>query len=101
MKRENFKKIIKLRSVWKVDKRCGNYKLPDGQPLSTYLQKLIESQLEIDNLAIDSKGNMNYAHFNNTDKLIELSIKFLFIEEESSILQQQHRIAELVHELLY
>lgn len=28
MKRENFKKIIKLRSCWEIDKRKGNYELP-------------------------------------------------------------------------
>ena len=31
MKRTDFMKIIKLRSVWKVDRRKGNYKLPNGK----------------------------------------------------------------------
>ena len=31
MKREDFKKIIKLRSFWKIDRRKGNYKLPNGK----------------------------------------------------------------------
>ena len=29
IKREDFKQIIKLRSFWKIDRRRGNYELPD------------------------------------------------------------------------
>ena len=42
MKREDFKKIIKLRSFWKIDKRKGNYKLPGGDNLSVYVTDLVE-----------------------------------------------------------
>lgn len=31
MKREDFKKIIKLRSFWKIDKRKGDYNLLIGE----------------------------------------------------------------------
>ena len=48
MKREDFKKIIKLRSFWKIDRRKGNYKLPDGSWLSEYVAKLIEQGVTLD-----------------------------------------------------
>lgn len=52
MKREDFKKIIKLRSFWKIDKRKGDYKLPSGDKLSKYIRKLVISQMQLDNLLI-------------------------------------------------
>lgn len=58
MKREDFVKIIKIRSCWEIDKRRGNYKLPSGERLSVYVTTLIESQLKIDNLGIRENGNL-------------------------------------------
>ena len=58
MKREDFKKIIKLRSFWKIDKRKGNYKLPNGERLSSYITKLVESQMKLDNLGIRANGDL-------------------------------------------
>ena len=55
MKREDFKKVIKLRSFWKIDRRKGNYKLPNGKMLSDYITSLVESQMKLDNLAIREK----------------------------------------------
>lgn len=52
MKRENFKKIIKLRSCWKIDKRKGNYELPSGKHLLDYILDLVESQMKLDGLGI-------------------------------------------------
>ena len=51
MKRKDFIKIIKLRSVWKIDKRLSNidYTLPNGEKLSDYIEELVTSQMEIDN----------------------------------------------------
>lgn len=37
MRREDFKKIIKLRSVWKTGKRRGNYKLYTTNKEENYL----------------------------------------------------------------
>lgn len=54
MKRNDFKKIIKLRSRWKLT--GDNYKLPSGDSISVYIQKLVESQLEIDQLAVLKNG---------------------------------------------
>ena len=58
MKREDFKKIIKLRSCWKIDKRKGNYKLPNGDKLSNYVYGLVESQMKLDNLGIRANGDL-------------------------------------------
>ena len=61
MEREDFKKIIKLRSFWKIDKRKGNYKLPNGERLSNYVAELVESQMKIDKLGIRANGNLCFA----------------------------------------
>ena len=58
MKRIDFIQIIKLRSFWKIDKRRGNYKLPNGERLSRYIVKLVESQMKIDNLGVRENGNL-------------------------------------------
>lgn len=58
MKREDFKKIIRLRSFWKIDRRKGNYKLPNGETLKDYIRRLVESQMELDNLGIMENGDL-------------------------------------------
>ena len=58
MTREDFKKIIKLRSFWKIDKRKGNYKLSNGKRLSDYITDLVESQMKLDNLGIRANGDL-------------------------------------------
>lgn len=54
MKRNEFKKIIKIRSEWQFT--GDNYKLPSGEPISVYVRKLVESQMNVDNLAILKMG---------------------------------------------
>lgn len=58
MTRKNFIQIIKLRSAWKIDKRRGNYELPNGTHLRDYVEKLVESQLELDNLGVRANGDL-------------------------------------------
>lgn len=58
MKREDFKKIIKLRSFWKINRRKGDYKLPNGERLSDYVQGLVESQMQLDSLGIRENGDL-------------------------------------------
>lgn len=58
MKRTDFMQIIKLRSAWKVDRRKGNYKLPNGERLSRYIADLVESQMKLDNLGIRQNGDL-------------------------------------------
>ncbi len=58
MKRQDFIKIIKLRSAWKIDHRKGDYMLPNGEKLSVYIEKLVESQMKIDELGIRKNGDL-------------------------------------------
>lgn len=58
MKRADFIQIIKLRSFWKIDKRKGNYKLPNGSHLRDYVERLVDSQLTLDGLGINKDGNL-------------------------------------------
>lgn len=58
MKREDFMKIIRLRSVWKINKKKGNYKLPNGEFLSDYIRNLVDTQMTIDNLGVRTNGDL-------------------------------------------
>ena len=57
VKRQNFIQIIKLRSFWKIDKRKGNYTLPNGDKLRDYVANLVISQMKVDSLLIRENGN--------------------------------------------
>jgi hypothetical protein len=74
MKRMDFIKIIKLRSVWKVDKRKGNYALPNGQKLSVYIERLVRTQMQLDSLAIRENGDLcesSGGNWNDSKKVFE------------------------------
>lgn len=58
MKRDDFIRIIKIRSAWKIDRRRGNYKLPSGASLRSYIYDLALQQLNLDHLGIASDGNL-------------------------------------------
>lgn len=96
MTRENFKKIIKLRSVWEIDKRKGNYVLPNGDKLSNYVRSLIESQMKIDNLGIREDGNLAFWN-DSTDELMPA-----FEENEHTDREIQYdRVTALIKEMIY
>ena len=106
MKREDFKKIIKLRSCWKIDNRKGNYKLPNGNNLSVYVTNLVESQMQLDNLGIRlnvylcfmSGGEWN----DETKEFDDYTLMPAFQDNEvCSYDEMEKRINRLVHELLY
>lgn len=102
MKRNDFKKIIKLRSAWKIDGRKGNYELPDGHRLSTYIERLVNEQLELDNLAITKTGDLNYSRSIDKDKLdsdIEIIIPFSD-NEIVSFEENEKRIKVLIYEII-
>lgn len=106
MKRENFKKIIKLRSCWKIDKRRGNYELPNGKRLSDYLESIVESQMKIDCLGIRSNGDlccMSGGDWNTETKEFDnYTLMPAFQENEvCSYDDMEKRINRLIHELLY
>lgn len=58
MKRTDFIKIIRIRSERRIDKRRGDYKLPDGTKLSQLVSHLVYTQLAIDNLGIQCNGDI-------------------------------------------
>lgn len=105
MKREDFKQIIKLRSLWKIDKRKGDYVLPNGERLSTYIRKLVESQMELDKLAITSDGNLeliiNDFRWYNTENYFAVEILVPFGENERcSFEEQNRRVTRLIFEIV-
>ena len=98
MKREDFKKIIKLRSIWKIDKRKGNYKLPNGEYLATYIKNLVESQMKLDKLGVMACGDWN----TQTKEFNNYTLMPAFEDNEScSYDEMEKRINRLAHELLY
>lgn len=105
MKRTDFIKIIKLRSVWKISKKEGNYTLPNGEKLSTYLEKLVESQLEIDSLGILLNGEICSCSGGKWNKeTSEFDDYILYPDfgenEICSYEQMEKRIKLMVHEIL-
>ncbi len=58
MKRSDFIKIVKIVSIWRVDKRRGNYKLPSGNKLSDYLYRITDNLLKNNKWAIAENGNI-------------------------------------------
>ena len=105
MKREDFKKIIKLRSFWKIDKRKGNYKLPNGINLSVYVTALVKSQMEIDSLGIRSNGDLCFASGgycnNETGKHNDYVLMPEFKDNEvCTYTEMNKRIAKLASEII-
>ena len=100
MKRKDFIKIIKLRSVWKIDKRLSNvdYTLPSGEKLSDYIEELVTSQMEIDSLLIRENGDLCLGErIGNECKLFPayLNNEFCHINEMGK------RINNLIYDVLY
>lgn len=96
---EKFKKIIKLRSFWKIDRRKGNYKLPNNEYLSNYVKELVKGQLELDKLAISSDGKLVFSAWDEKKKMYELYVPFSE-NEFCSYYDQEIRIEKLVKEII-
>lgn len=106
MKREDFKKIIKLRSCWKIDKRRGNYTLLDGSHLLDYLSGLVDSQMQLDNLGVRSNGDLCFMYGGDwnteTKEFDDYTLMPDFEENEvCSFYEMEKRIKLLTQELLY
>lgn len=103
MKRNDFKKIIKLRSQWEFT--GDNYTLPSGEPISTYVQKLVETQLEIDHLAVLENGDLAFStggEWNDQTKELE-DYKLMpdYKENETcDFYEMEKRINTLVYEII-
>ena len=103
MKRNEFKKIIKIRSEWQFT--GDNYKLPSCEPISAYVRRLVESQMNVDNLAILENGDLSFAtggEWNNTAKKFEnYTLMPDFKENETcEFNEMEKRIDALVYELV-
>lgn len=95
MTRDNFIQIIKLRSEWKIDKRRGNYELPNGTHLRDYVLRLVESQLELDNLGIRANGDLCFYDKVNSRLMPKFEDNEPCTEEEI-----QQRIKKLIIEIV-
>lgn len=93
MTRKDLATIIKARSIWKIDRRRGDYKLPNGERLSAYVYNLVKTQLELDSLGILANGNM--AFLNN--KILMPAFK---PNEKTTVTEQEDRIQNFVDELI-
>lgn len=98
MKRSNFKKIIKIRSCWKIDRRVGDYKLPNGERLSVYVERLVREQMKLDKLAISCDGDLKYCGERN-GTIYEISAPFEEAEQ-CGFAEQESRIEKLVREIV-
>ena len=93
MKRNEFKRIIKIMSFWRVDRRRGNYRLPSGDKLSDYLLGEVLRFLDRNNLAIDSRGDVH--------EVISGAIFVPFADsEELNEEQQEARARAIVREMI-
>lgn len=59
MKRTDFANIVEIMSVWKIDARKGDYRLPNGELLSSYIYVLIDEALTRYNAMITASGNIH------------------------------------------
>ena len=101
MKRADMQKIIKLRSVWKVDKRRGNYRLPSGDLLSNYLFNLLDTQLKIDNLGIAKDGSIQFLWEIKGDLNKQIIMVPFGENEETNWGEQYNRMDKLIREMIY
>lgn len=105
MKREDLKKIIKLRSVWKINRKKGNYELPNGKKLSDYITRLVETQMEIDNLGIKSDGDLCFCSGGGWNEEMGKFNDYILMpdyeeNETCTYEEMEKRIKKLVYEII-
>lgn len=97
MKKEDFAKIIRLMSFWKIDKRKGNYRLPAGD-LIDYVDDLIRKFCNNNNYVI-TKDLKVYEAINTNDKRIKKVIIPFGTDIEVNIFDMSddiHKMAEYI-----
>ena len=98
MTRKDLITIIKARSIWKIDRRKGDYKLPNGKRLSNYIYNLVESQLALDDLGILADGNIAFLSIDlNNEQVLMPPFK---PNEKTTQTEQAERIEQFVNELI-
>ena len=95
MKREDFIKIIKIRSAWKIDHRKGNYTLPSGETLRSYVYDLALQQLNLDHLGINKDGDLYSIDPDQTYLMIPFSDN-----EPTTPEEQDARFSRLVRDIV-
>lgn len=105
MKRTDFIKIIRLRSCWKIDKRRGNYELPNGKRMSTYIKHLVKTQMEIDTLLIRENGDLCNGFGGERNAETKMFDDYTLMppfedNEKCSIDEMERRINKLVYEIV-
>ena len=95
MKRTELKTVIKAISDWKIDKRKGNYRLPNGRFLSDYLEEIGEDFLKAFSKAISIDGDVY-------DYIAETSTIFRpFLDNERTCQDEQRkRLQAIIFEML-
>lgn len=105
MKRKDFMQIIKLRSAWNIDRRRGDYKLPNGEFLSKYIRRLIESQMKIDSLGILEDGSLCFCSCGNWNPETKAFEDYTLIpafggNESCRYDEMDRRVSRLVYEII-
>lgn len=93
MKRKEFKQVVKAFSSWRIDRRSGDYRLPNGERLSAYLIRQAAKICRLFNIAIGSDGNI----YDIIDNKI---FKPFDIDEALDYTEQYERICHLIKEMV-
>lgn len=106
MERSDFKQIIKLKSIWRVDRRKGNYRLPSGSYLKDYIYDLVDRELKFERLGIASDGNLYFcvpSEWDDTKKqFTDHHIMIPYGDNEAvSYNDMDCRIDKLVNEIIH
>lgn len=94
MNKKEFEKVVKCFSFWKIDKRRGNYKLPNGERLKDYLLNLVDTILINNYLALD-------ADLNACEVLDNKIFKPFGIDEAIDSSEQEQRVIKVVNNLIF
>ena len=95
MKRKELKTVIKAISEWKIDKRKGDYRLPNGRFLSDYLEEIGEDFLKAFNKAISIDGDI-YDYIPETSAIFRP-----FLDNERTCQDEQRkRLQAVIFEML-
>lgn len=95
MTREDFKIVVKKFSLWKIDKRIGDYKLPNGEYLHKYVEKLVEHLLQTNGIALHPNGSIKTALWYSNG-----NIDFIVDQEIIRLEKELYLIDNFVTELI-
>ena len=95
MNKKELKTVIKAISDWKVDKRKGNYRLPNGRFLSDYLEEIGEDFLKAFSKAISINGDI-YDYNPQTATILRPFLD----NEQTCQAEQRKRLKAIIFEML-